>query len=163
MGQEWGRTARPRRVCELGPAPRVCRPLSQVEPSERVCQRPPDRRSDFSGLARVLTGNAVALVPGEGEPGESRPFPRATSRYVCACADPPRAALAHVSGSVSHGPVSLPSTKTVEENVFLVPIASSSENYILTLCQSFHWAAGEFLSVLMHTLRDSDLLCSRPS
>lgn len=80
MGQEWGRTARPRRVCELGPAPRVCRPLSQVEPSERVCQRPPDLRSDFSGLARVLTSNAVALVPGGGEPGESRPFPRATSR-----------------------------------------------------------------------------------
>lgn len=83
--------------------------------------------------------------------------------YVCACADPPRAGLAHVPDSVSHGQVSPPSTKTVEENVFLVPIVSSSENSILTLCQSFRWAAGEFLSILMHTLWNSDLLCSRPS
>ncbi|KAJ8797599.1 hypothetical protein J1605_017331, partial [Eschrichtius robustus] len=61
-----GRTARSRRVWELGPALRVCRPLSQVELYERVCQRPPDRHSDFSRLARVLTGNAIALVLGGG-------------------------------------------------------------------------------------------------
>lgn len=33
---------------------------------ERVFQRPPDRHSDFSRLARVLTGNAIALVLGGG-------------------------------------------------------------------------------------------------
>ncbi|XP_035247689.1 patatin-like phospholipase domain-containing protein 7a isoform X1 [Anguilla anguilla] len=33
---------------------------------ERVFQKPPDRHSDFSRLARVLTGNAIALVLGGG-------------------------------------------------------------------------------------------------
>jgi len=33
---------------------------------QRVFQRPPDRHSDFSRLARVLTGNAIALVLGGG-------------------------------------------------------------------------------------------------
>ncbi|XP_077005003.1 patatin-like phospholipase domain-containing protein 7 isoform X5 [Tamandua tetradactyla] len=37
-----------------------------VEMYERVFQRPPDRHSDFSRLARVLTGNAIALVLGGG-------------------------------------------------------------------------------------------------
>lgn len=41
-------------------------PLSQVEMYQRVFQRPPDRHSDFSRLARVLTGNAIALVLGGG-------------------------------------------------------------------------------------------------
>lgn len=38
----------------------------QAEMYERVLQRPPDRHSDFSRLARVLTGNAIALVLGGG-------------------------------------------------------------------------------------------------
>lgn len=38
----------------------------QAEMYERVFQRPPDRHSDFSRLARVLTGNAIALVLGGG-------------------------------------------------------------------------------------------------
>ncbi|KAM6170165.1 patatin-like phospholipase domain-containing protein 7 [Rhynchocyon petersi] len=37
-----------------------------VELYQRVYQRPPDRHSDFSRLARVLTGNAIALVLGGG-------------------------------------------------------------------------------------------------
>ncbi|XP_036095131.1 patatin-like phospholipase domain-containing protein 7 isoform X3 [Rousettus aegyptiacus] len=37
-----------------------------AEMYERVFQRPPDRHSDFSRLARVLTGNAIALVLGGG-------------------------------------------------------------------------------------------------
>ncbi|XP_027705223.1 patatin-like phospholipase domain-containing protein 7 isoform X3 [Vombatus ursinus] len=37
-----------------------------VEMYERVFQKPPDLHSDFSRLARVLTGNAVALVLGGG-------------------------------------------------------------------------------------------------
>ncbi|XP_070312750.1 patatin-like phospholipase domain-containing protein 7 isoform X5 [Odocoileus virginianus] len=41
-------------------------PRRVVELYERVCQRPPDRHSDFSRLARVLTGNAIALVLGGG-------------------------------------------------------------------------------------------------
>lgn len=40
--------------------------LPQVEMYQRVFQRPPDRHSDFSRLARVLTGNAIALVLGGG-------------------------------------------------------------------------------------------------
>lgn len=39
---------------------------SQVEMYTRVFQRPPDRHSDFSRLARMLTGNAIALVLGGG-------------------------------------------------------------------------------------------------
>ncbi|XP_059957797.1 patatin-like phospholipase domain-containing protein 7 [Mesoplodon densirostris] len=50
----------PRRVLSRRSLPKL------VGLSERVCQRPPDRRSDFSRLAPVLTGNAVALVPGGG-------------------------------------------------------------------------------------------------
>lgn len=45
--------------------PVLCWP-SQMEMYERVFQRPPDRHSDFSRLARVLTGNAIALVLGGG-------------------------------------------------------------------------------------------------
>lgn len=41
-------------------------PTPQVEMYQRVFQRPPDRHSDFSRLARVLTGNAIALVLGGG-------------------------------------------------------------------------------------------------
>ncbi|XP_014385178.1 PREDICTED: patatin-like phospholipase domain-containing protein 7 [Myotis brandtii] len=41
-------------------------PPPQVEMYERLFQRPPDRHSDFSRLARVLTGNAIALVLGGG-------------------------------------------------------------------------------------------------
>ncbi|KAM4662641.1 LOW QUALITY PROTEIN: patatin-like phospholipase domain-containing protein 7 [Discoglossus pictus] len=37
-----------------------------IEMYERVSQKPPDRHSDFSRLARVLTGNAIALVLGGG-------------------------------------------------------------------------------------------------
>ncbi|XP_051748594.1 patatin-like phospholipase domain-containing protein 7 [Ctenopharyngodon idella] len=33
---------------------------------QRVCEKPPDRHSDFSRLARILTGNAIALVLGGG-------------------------------------------------------------------------------------------------
>lgn len=40
--------------------------LLQIEMYERVFQKPPDRHSDFSRLARVLTGNAIALVLGGG-------------------------------------------------------------------------------------------------
>ncbi|XP_053060262.1 patatin-like phospholipase domain-containing protein 7 isoform X3 [Acinonyx jubatus] len=40
--------------------------VGEVEMYERVFQRPPDRHSDFSRLARVLTGNAIALVLGGG-------------------------------------------------------------------------------------------------
>lgn len=39
---------------------------SQVEMYTRVFQRSPDRHSDFSRLARMLTGNAIALVLGGG-------------------------------------------------------------------------------------------------
>uniref|UniRef100_A0A8C0CFW5 Patatin like phospholipase domain containing 7 n=1 Tax=Balaenoptera musculus TaxID=9771 RepID=A0A8C0CFW5_BALMU len=50
----------PRRVFSRRGLPKL------VELYERVCQRPPDRHSDFSRLARVLTGNAIALVLGGG-------------------------------------------------------------------------------------------------
>ncbi|XP_048202887.1 patatin-like phospholipase domain-containing protein 7 isoform X3 [Perognathus longimembris pacificus] len=40
--------------------------VGEVEMYERVFQRTPDRHSDFSRLARVLTGNAIALVLGGG-------------------------------------------------------------------------------------------------
>ncbi|XP_055988845.1 patatin-like phospholipase domain-containing protein 7 isoform X1 [Sorex fumeus] len=50
----------PRRVFSRRVLPKL------VEMYERVCQRPPDRHSDFSRLARVLTGNAIALVLGGG-------------------------------------------------------------------------------------------------
>ncbi|XP_028690359.1 patatin-like phospholipase domain-containing protein 7 isoform X11 [Macaca mulatta] len=40
--------------------------VGEVEMYKRVFQRPPDRHSDFSRLARVLTGNAIALVLGGG-------------------------------------------------------------------------------------------------
>ncbi|XP_017653142.1 patatin-like phospholipase domain-containing protein 7 isoform X6 [Nannospalax galili] len=40
--------------------------VGEVEMYTRVFQRPPDRHSDFSRLARVLTGNAIALVLGGG-------------------------------------------------------------------------------------------------
>lgn len=33
---------------------------------QRVFQKPADRHSDFSRLARVLTGNVIALVLGGG-------------------------------------------------------------------------------------------------
>lgn len=41
-------------------------PYPQKEMYERVFQKPPERHSDFSRLARILTGNAVALVLGGG-------------------------------------------------------------------------------------------------
>ncbi|XP_057578845.1 patatin-like phospholipase domain-containing protein 7 isoform X7 [Hippopotamus amphibius kiboko] len=50
----------PRRVFSRRSLPKL------VELYARVCQRPPDRHSDFSRLARVLTGNAIALVLGGG-------------------------------------------------------------------------------------------------
>ncbi|XP_077162967.1 patatin-like phospholipase domain-containing protein 7 isoform X4 [Paroedura picta] len=50
----------PRRVFSRRSLPKL------KEMYERVFQKPPDRHSDFSRLARVLTGNAVALVLGGG-------------------------------------------------------------------------------------------------
>ncbi|KFU87141.1 Patatin-like phospholipase domain-containing protein 7, partial [Chaetura pelagica] len=50
----------PRRVFSKRSLPKL------IEMYERVCQKPPDRHSDFSRLARVLTGNAIALVLGGG-------------------------------------------------------------------------------------------------
>ncbi|XP_008829408.1 patatin-like phospholipase domain-containing protein 7 isoform X5 [Nannospalax galili] len=50
----------PRRVFSKRSLPKL------VEMYTRVFQRPPDRHSDFSRLARVLTGNAIALVLGGG-------------------------------------------------------------------------------------------------
>lgn len=40
--------------------------FSQMELYQRVFEKPADRHSDFSRLARVLTGNAIALVLGGG-------------------------------------------------------------------------------------------------
>uniref|UniRef100_A0A8C5U0F5 lysophospholipase n=1 Tax=Malurus cyaneus samueli TaxID=2593467 RepID=A0A8C5U0F5_9PASS len=50
----------PRRVFSKRSLPKL------VEMYERVFQKTPDRHSDFSRLARVLTGNAIALVLGGG-------------------------------------------------------------------------------------------------
>ncbi|KAL7980924.1 hypothetical protein Chor_002078 [Crotalus horridus] len=50
----------PRRVFSRRSLPKL------KEMYERVFQKPADRHSDFSRLARVLTGNAVALVLGGG-------------------------------------------------------------------------------------------------
>ncbi|XP_063265796.1 patatin-like phospholipase domain-containing protein 7 isoform X2 [Prinia subflava] len=50
----------PRRVFSKRSLPKL------VEMYERVSQKAPDRHSDFSRLARVLTGNAIALVLGGG-------------------------------------------------------------------------------------------------
>ncbi|XP_065710011.2 patatin-like phospholipase domain-containing protein 7 isoform X2 [Patagioenas fasciata] len=50
----------PRRVFSKRSLPKL------IEMYDRVCQKPPDRHSDFSRLARVLTGNAIALVLGGG-------------------------------------------------------------------------------------------------
>nr|XP_034491984.1 patatin-like phospholipase domain-containing protein 7 isoform X12 [Marmota flaviventris] len=50
----------PRRVFSRRSLPKL------MEMYERVFQRLPDRHSDFSRLARVLTGNAIALVLGGG-------------------------------------------------------------------------------------------------
>uniref|UniRef100_A0A2K6T1X7 lysophospholipase n=1 Tax=Saimiri boliviensis boliviensis TaxID=39432 RepID=A0A2K6T1X7_SAIBB len=50
----------PRRVFSRRSLPKL------VEMYKRIFQRPPDRHSDFSRLARVLTGNAIALVLGGG-------------------------------------------------------------------------------------------------
>ncbi|XP_010607077.1 patatin-like phospholipase domain-containing protein 7 [Fukomys damarensis] len=50
----------PRRIFSRRSLPKL------MEMYERVFQRLPDRHSDFSRLARVLTGNAVALVLGGG-------------------------------------------------------------------------------------------------
>ncbi|XP_021269320.1 patatin-like phospholipase domain-containing protein 7 [Numida meleagris] len=50
----------PRRVFSRRSLPKL------IEMYERVFQKPPDRHSDFSRLARVLTGNAIALVLGGG-------------------------------------------------------------------------------------------------
>ncbi|KAM6316328.1 patatin-like phospholipase domain-containing protein 7 isoform 2-T2 [Podargus strigoides] len=50
----------PRRIFSKRSLPKL------VEMYERVFQKCPDRHSDFSRLARVLTGNAIALVLGGG-------------------------------------------------------------------------------------------------
>ncbi|XP_038960184.1 patatin-like phospholipase domain-containing protein 7 isoform X5 [Rattus norvegicus] len=50
----------PRRVFSKRSLPKL------VEMYTRIFQRPPDRHSDFSRLARILTGNAIALVLGGG-------------------------------------------------------------------------------------------------
>ncbi|XP_036384106.1 patatin-like phospholipase domain-containing protein 7a isoform X1 [Megalops cyprinoides] len=50
----------PRRVFSKRSLPKL------REMYQRVFQKPPDRHSDFSRLARVLTGNAIALVLGGG-------------------------------------------------------------------------------------------------
>ncbi|KFP59056.1 Patatin-like phospholipase domain-containing protein 7, partial [Cathartes aura] len=50
----------PRRVFSKRSLPKL------IEMYERVFQKPPDLHSDFSRLARVLTGNAIALVLGGG-------------------------------------------------------------------------------------------------
>ncbi|XP_015278589.1 PREDICTED: patatin-like phospholipase domain-containing protein 7 isoform X2 [Gekko japonicus] len=50
----------PRRVFSRRSLPKL------KEMYERVFQKPPERHSDFSRLARILTGNAVALVLGGG-------------------------------------------------------------------------------------------------
>ncbi|XP_054440072.1 patatin-like phospholipase domain-containing protein 7 isoform X2 [Pteronotus mesoamericanus] len=50
----------PRRVFSRRSLPKL------VELYHRLFQKPPDRHSDFSRLARVLTGNAIALVLGGG-------------------------------------------------------------------------------------------------
>ncbi|EGW07285.1 Patatin-like phospholipase domain-containing protein 7 [Cricetulus griseus] len=50
----------PRRVFSKRSLPKL------VEMYTRIFQRSPDRHSDFSRLARVLTGNAIALVLGGG-------------------------------------------------------------------------------------------------
>uniref|UniRef100_A0A8C3KKU5 lysophospholipase n=1 Tax=Calidris pygmaea TaxID=425635 RepID=A0A8C3KKU5_9CHAR len=50
----------PRRVFSRRSLPKL------IEMYERVFQKVPDRHSDFSRLARVLTGNAIALVLGGG-------------------------------------------------------------------------------------------------
>ncbi|KAJ8379678.1 hypothetical protein SKAU_G00004560 [Synaphobranchus kaupii] len=50
----------PRRVFSKRSLPKL------REMYERVFQKPPDRHSDFSRLARVLTGNTIALVLGGG-------------------------------------------------------------------------------------------------
>ncbi|KAM7093557.1 patatin-like phospholipase domain-containing protein 7 [Molossus nigricans] len=50
----------PRRVFSRRSLPKL------VEMYERLFQKPPDRHSDFSRLARVLTGNTIALVLGGG-------------------------------------------------------------------------------------------------
>ncbi|KAM6244081.1 patatin-like phospholipase domain-containing protein 7 [Porphyrio hochstetteri] len=50
----------PRRVFSRRSLPKL------IEMYERLFQKPPDRHSDFSRLARILTGNAIALVLGGG-------------------------------------------------------------------------------------------------
>nr|XP_005994513.1 PREDICTED: patatin-like phospholipase domain-containing protein 7 isoform X2 [Latimeria chalumnae] len=50
----------PRRVFSRRSLPKL------REMYERVFQKPPDRHSDFSRLARVLTGNTIALILGGG-------------------------------------------------------------------------------------------------
>lgn len=38
----------------------------QLELYQRVFEKPADRHSDFSRLARVLTGNAIGIILGGG-------------------------------------------------------------------------------------------------
>lgn len=40
--------------------------ITQRDLYEKVFEKTPDRHSDFSRLARVLTGNSIALVLGGG-------------------------------------------------------------------------------------------------
>ena len=44
----------------------VCVCVPQREVYEKVFEKTADRHSDFSRLARVLTGNSIALVLGGG-------------------------------------------------------------------------------------------------
>ncbi|XP_051893440.1 patatin-like phospholipase domain-containing protein 7 [Pristis pectinata] len=50
----------PRRIFSRKRLPKL------LEMYERICQKTPDRHSDFSRLARILTGNSIALVLGGG-------------------------------------------------------------------------------------------------
>lgn len=49
---------------------------------QRVFEKPPDRHSDFSRLARILTGNAIALVLGGGGARYESVFPFITNNSV---------------------------------------------------------------------------------
>lgn len=49
---------------------------------QRVFQKPADRHSDFSRLARVLTGNAIALVLGGGGARYTHPYESLTAALL---------------------------------------------------------------------------------
>jgi len=58
-------------------------PSCQREMYQRVFEKPPDRHSDFSRLARILTGNAIALVLGGGGARYESVFPFITNPPQC--------------------------------------------------------------------------------